>query len=357
MDYSVRDSSILQDFDSVSAIRSKDTSIRLGIVREERIMNDDSTRYVVEVFVNGRQVPVSCVTLSRFGGAHNFEEYKLRPWLKVKSGTLPPGTADKYALRSGDTVVVAFLDGNAREGVILGGVKHGSRAETTTPGKIQYHSRFNGIETQISSDGSYKVLFNGLPVNDALLNVPLGTQVPPPVFNPLIAGSYYGFDSSGNFVVSDGGDSYMKIYKSSTTRALIAVSGGNKLELGGNLIKSTTSLKTDEIKLEASLNASLKANANINIQGLQTSIKTLQVAIGNDQFELIDGLIKLIDAIGTLVIMSPYGTCFPVATAPTWASKVIPIRIGLQLIKGSVKDASSADFSGDDSPDIGGDIT
>lgn len=356
MDYSVRDSSILQDMDSISALRTKDTCIRMGIVREERQLKDDSTRYIVEVFVDGRQVPVSCIPLTRFGGAHNFEEVRLRPWLKVKSGTLPPGTADKYALRSGDTVVVAFINGSAKEGIILGGVRHGSRPESTTPGNIQYHSRFNGIETQISSDGSYKVLFNGLPVNDALLNIPSGTQVPPPVFNPFIAGSFFGFDANGNYVVSDGGDSYMKIWKTATDRALIAVSGGNKLELGGNFVKSVTSLKTDEMVLEASLNASMKANAKVTIQGFDTSIKTMKLAIGNDQFELIDGLIKLIDAMGSLVITSPSGTCLPFATAPQWSVKVLPIKIALQLIKGTIQEAKTTSFSGDDSSDIGGDI-
>ena len=122
MDYSVRDSSIIPDPYSTSTYTSKDDSIRVGIVREERILQDKSTRYVVEVFMDGRQVPVSCVLMNRFGGIYNFEEYRVRPWGKIKSDLLPPGTADKYTYRSGDTVVVGFLNGNAREGVILGGL-------------------------------------------------------------------------------------------------------------------------------------------------------------------------------------------------------------------------------------------
>lgn len=356
MDYSVRDSSIIPDGYSTAAYVSKDDSIRVGIVREERLLEDDSTRYVVEVYMDGRQVPVSCVLMTRFGGIYNFEEYRVRPWGKVKSGVLPPGTAGKYAYRSGDTVVVAFLNGNSREGVILGGLRHPGREEETTEGNIEYLSRFNGLETQIRTDGSYKVLFKGAAVNEALLDMPLGTPISSPVYNPLTSGSYFGFSSNGSFVATDS-KQFIKIDKNVASGAIIIKSGKNTIELGGNIAIGTTTIKTDNIVMEAAMNASIKTNLDMNFQSTKAiSMKALQVAIGNDQIELIDGLVQLIDALGQIVVTSPVGTCTPIMAAPSWASAVVPLKIKFSILKGSLADAPAAEFSGDDEIDIGDDI-
>lgn len=356
MDYSVRDSSIIPDAHAIAAYTSKDDSIRVGIVREERTLEDGSTRYVVEVFMDGRQVPVSCVLMSRFGGIYNFEEYRIRPWGKVKTGVLPPGTAGKYSHRSGDTVVVAFLNGTAREGVILGGLRHPGREEDTTPGNIEYLSRFNGLETQVRTDGSYKVLFKGAATNEKLLDAPLGTPIAPPIYNPLTAGSYFGFSSNGSFVATDS-KQFIKIDKNLTSGAIIISSGKSTIELGGNAAIGTTTIKTDNIVMEASMKASIKSTLDMNFQSTKSiSLKSMQVAIGNDQIELIDGLIQLIDAIGQTVVTSPVGTCTPIMAAPSWASSVIPLKVKLSILKGSLADAPAAEPSGDPEIDIGEDI-
>jgi len=356
MDYSVRDSSLIPDSYSTQAYNDKDNSIRVGIVREERMLEDDETRYVVEVYMDGRQVPVSCTLMTRWGGVYNFEEYRVRPWGKIKTPVMAPGTAGKYSYRSGDTVVVAFINGNSREGVILGGLRHPGRTEETTEGNIEYLSRFNGLETQIRTDGSYKVLFKGAPVNEALLDVPLGTPIMDPIYNPLSSGSYFGFSSNGSFVVTDS-KQFIKIDKNIASGAIIITSGKNTLELGGNVAIGTTALKTDNIVLEAAMNASIKATLDMNFQSTKSiSLKALQVAIGNDQIELVDGLIQLIDALGKVVVTSPVGTCTPLMAAPDWASGVIPLKVKLSALKGSLADAPAAEFGGDPEIDIGEDI-
>lgn len=356
MDYSVRDSSIIPDNYSTQAYNDKDNSIRVGIVREERMLKDDETRYIVEVSMDGRQVPVSCTLMTRWGGVYNFEEYRVRPWGKIKTPVMAPGTAGKYTYRSGDTVVVAFLNGNSREGVILGGLRHPGRDEETTEGNIEYLSRFNGLETQIRTDGSYKVLFKGAPINETLLDIPLGAPIMSPVYNPLTSGSYFGFSSNGSFVVTDS-KQFIKIDKNIASGAIIIKSGKNTLELGGNIAIGTTTIQTDNIVMEATMNASMKANLDMNFQSTKSiSMKALQVAIGNDQIELVDGLVQLIDALGGLVVTSPVGTCTPLMAAPTWASAVVPLKIKLSILKGSLADAPTAEFSGDDEIDIGDDI-
>jgi len=180
MDYSVRDSSVLQDPDVFRVFDGKDCAIRVGIVREERQDSNQHTRYIVEVASGGRQIPVSCVMMTRFGGAYNFEEFRVRPWVrKFPTALLPESSASKYELRSGDVVLVAYLEGQSREGVILGGLNHPARKEKTTPGNIEYISMFNGLETQIRKDGSYKVTFKGAPITETVLELPpSGSPIP-----------------------------------------------------------------------------------------------------------------------------------------------------------------------------------
>jgi hypothetical protein len=354
MDYIVKDSSLLPDLESVRTMRTPDSSIRMGIVRQEHTLNDGEIRYTVEVLVNGKQVPVSCVVMSKFGGAHNFEETTLRPWLNgFPSGALLPASADKYKARSGDVVLVAYLNGQSREGVILGCLSHPARKKVLTGKKIAYLSEFNGLETSITDDGSYKVTFKGYaPTNDATLKIPpIGTDIPPAIYNPLTGGSYYGFSSKGSFVASDGSQ-FLKIHKNLLSGSIILKSGSSQIELSGNPAIGTFGVKSGKAVMELSTTASIKSTIGLALQSLQVSIKGTQIAIGNDQFELIDGLIQLIDALGTLVVTSPVGTCTPLMSAPTWAAQVLPLKIKMTLIKGSLKDADSFSLSGDDDPEI-----
>jgi hypothetical protein len=357
MDYSVRDSSVLSDPSAFKVFDESDANIRIGIVREERTVSDDSTRYIVEVAYQGRQIPVSCVLMTKWGGAHNYEEYRIRPWVKKFPSTLlPPASASTYDLRSGDVVVVAFLDGQSREGIILGGLRHNSREEVTTPGNIEYISIFNGLETQIRTDGSYKVTFKGKAVSDALLDVPpTGVPVQSAVYNPLIAGSFYGFDAEGSYIVSDG-TQFIKMKKGAVDRGLILESGGNRIDMSGNLITGKMGIKTDKLAIEAKMSASMKSSLKLNMQGLQVSIKGTQMAIGSDQFELFDGLVQLIDALGSLVVTSPVGTCTPLMAAPTWAAQVVPLKIKISMLKTSLADADSFEESDAGETELSGDI-
>lgn len=357
MDYSVRDSAIWQDPKEFKVFDESDTSIRIGIVREERVVSDKTTRYIVEVAYQGRQIPVSCVLLTRWGGAHNYEEYRVRPWVKkFPTGVLPPSSASKYDLRSGDVVAVAFLDGQSREGIILGGLRHNARPEITTPGNIEYISEFNGLETQIRTDGSYKITFNGKPVNDALLEVPpTGQPIPAPQYNPLISGSFFGFDADGSYIASDGSQ-YMKIKKGATDKSIVFVSGKNRIDMSGNLVQGKIGLSTDSLTLDAAKEMSIKSATAMNVQALQMSFKATQVAIGSDQFELFDGLVKLIDALGSLVVTSPVGTCTPLMSAPTWAAQVLPLKIKIQSMVMGLQTPSSFKASDEGNTEISGDI-
>ena len=331
MDYNVRDSSIYQDNDAFQVYDSRDNSVRIGMVRLQKKQPDGTYHYIVEVFKDGNQIPVSCTVLTRFGGVYNYEEYDIRGWQKIKvGGKMPPSTASTYDLRSGDTVLVAFLDGKSREGVILGGLTHAGRQELLSETDNVYMSSFYGIEEQIKEDGSYTKTFNGAPVNLPEIDKALGQPIPPPRYDTMIAGSSYSFESDGSFTVTDG-TQIIKIDKSAPNINISSSNSNIKLD------NSSAQINSKDIGVIAEKDINLEATMNLISTSRNLSLKANKIAIGNDSFELIDGLIKLINNFGNLVINSPTGTCQPFNTAPTWATDVQPLVQKLQQLKTSLK--------------------
>jgi hypothetical protein len=65
------------------------------------------------------------------------------------------------------------------------------------------------------------------------------------------------------------------------------------------------------------------------------SIKAPKIAIGTDGTELIDQLIKLIDALALQTVITPVGPASPVNLAPQW-SQILQVRTALNKIKGTL---------------------
>lgn len=353
-DYIVRDSSLLPNRSSFKAVNDRDHSIRVGIVRESQDTTT-GTVYTVELAVNGKMLMVSCYQMVKFGGVHNFEEYGVRKWASSPAFTTLPTASDKYETRAGDMVVVAFIAGDSREGVILGSLKHYARKQKLKRDDIAYLSEFNGLETSIKIDGSYKITFKGYsPADETILKLPpSGKKIEEPKYNPLIGGSYFGFSKNGSWIASDKSQ-FIKINKDVAKGSIIIKSGSCQVEIGGNPAIGAFGVKAGKAVIDAATTASIKAKTSLAIQALQVSLKGTKVAIGNDQIELFDGLVQLIDALGSLAVTSPVGTCTPLMSAPTWASKVEPLKLKLTAIKGSLKDGDSFELAGNDDPTIDG---
>lgn len=339
-DYIVRDSSLLSDPEAFEEYDSRDNSINMGIVRKEVIQADGTSKYEVEMYSGGNQIPISCTLMTRFGGAYNFEEYRPKAWARdVADDPLPPGSHSSYDLRDGDVVLVALLGGDAREGVIMGSLRHTSRSEKIEPGAIGYISCFNGLDTIIDADGAYTVRFNGTPLQDSAKSLP-GVPITDPQHDPLIAGSYFGFTSDGSYTVSDGSQ-YIKIQKDVASGSITLVSGKNKVVMGGTPVLGEYSITTDTLAMDT-LNTSIAAKQSIKMEAsVSMSLKGSTMAVGNDAFELFDGLAQLIDALGTLTVTSPVGICTPLQSAPTWAAQILPLKIKIQTLTGKLEGTDS----------------
>jgi len=334
MDYSVKDSSIIYNPNYYQAYYRKDDSLRVGCVREVKQTPDGTVLYVVECSIGGNQVPINCLLMSRWGGAHNYEEYRLRSWAnKVPDPSKIPSTESSYKYRSGDVVIVGFLNGKGREGIILGGIRHAAR-DFKLQENVEYLSIFNGLEKKVDAKGAYTVTFKGKAINDEKLDIP-GEKVPEPEYNEEIAGSFFGFDETGGFTIDDNQSSSIKIVKNADSPSLTITSGQNVITLSGSSDEGTTTVETTTLSF-TSTSATFESAEVFSVDAGDLKLKGSTVALGNDSFELIEGLIELLDGIGSLVITSPVGTCTPVMAAPQWASKIIPIKTKLETLKGSL---------------------
>jgi hypothetical protein len=251
-DYIVKDSSIWNDQDSFSLENSKDSSVKIGIVREVVFLNEKDIAYIVEVWLGSRYTPVQCVRTSRFGGLYNYEEFTYRGFTPGDSNAAD-GLLD---YKSGDVVLIAYMGGDSREGVIITSFNHPGRSRNFSPDDgIQYASEFNGVEKTINKDGEYKVTFKGAPTNAGDLDAPVsGDPLPAPEYGDA-GGSYYSFNVDGSYEVTDNNEQFIYIDKKG--EQIIIGSGSTSLIIDKNeesykiKNKKTDFDSTDEFKVKS----------------------------------------------------------------------------------------------------------
>ncbi len=354
----VQDSSLLMDSDASRTMHNGDYGLKIGIVAEIIELPRESEfggfGYKVDVQHLGKEIPIICYHLTKLSGPHNFEEFSLRPWVHFPRNLLPPAASDDLGLRAGDKVVIAALDGNMSQGVILGTMRHHARKNFIPNGDAAYLFRYNGLDKEIRQDGTYKVTWRGLPINDQLLNIPpTGANPPAPVFNPSTSGSFYGFDNLGSYTVADGNGQLIKIKKLSGNITL--VSGDVRLEMGRTHIagSDTIAMKTTNLKIESEETV-IKGSSAVNIDGQEISLNG-KVSIGLGPIELLDTLIKLIDELGNVTVTSPVGTCTPILSSPNWAAVTL-LKLQIEQIKGGGPQIALPLAPGTDQDNFGDDI-
>lgn len=313
----------------MSTVRSNDAIYSGIIVQESYSADDDVLLYMVEVQSQGRTFGMLCTQMVKSGDIYNYEEIKLRFQEDPSPYSVRPY---EYSTRVGENVIVAAIDGNHASGVILGSVRHPGRSLRLTDPGVAYASEFNGLETTIDTSGAYKVQFKGAPVNVPLLQAsPIGTEIPPPIYNPLVGGSFFAFDKSGNYKVSDGAAQSIAISK--TGKKITITSGLSSLTIDAQGKVSTSAVDVD---ITGKFGVKINSNISIALNSHTTmSMSAPQIAIGYNGIELFDSIIQIIDGIGNIIVNSPVGPCQPISTSPLW-TPILALKIKLQTIKGSL---------------------
>lgn len=316
-DYIVKDSSLWSNRSSVRALQKRDTQVRIGMVQKSVLDEKSNTRkYIVEIYDGGNRVPVICMPTSTMGGVYNYEEFAIQGYDRGES---EEGVGN-YKIRPGDVVVVAYLRGQSKEGVILSFVQqHPAKTpKLTEEDGMAYASEFNGIERTIDKEGAYKVTFKGAPINLKDLSQPItGKPIPKPEYPEETTGSYYEFDKTGSWNITDNAKEKPQSIKVDKATGTITLTSGNivvKMEKEAE----KTSITTKELSIEASDKIEAKTKEYKMDASKSVKIKSAKVAIGADGAELLDLITKLIMKIGTLQPISPIGPCSPLQVASTW---------------------------------------
>jgi hypothetical protein len=345
----------------------RDASVKVGMVLNRILCENNQIKYMVDAWVGGRRVPggIPCVVLTRFGGIWNIEEYSFKGWADKSVNQPIDGMGASFQYKAGDHVLIACINGSGRDGVILGGLKHPGREGELDADEIAYLNRFNGLEKSIDKDGAYKVTFNGAPVNTAQLDAPpTSSPLPKPIYDSTVAGSFYGFDNTGSFEVNDAQGQSLRIDK--TSKGITVKSGVNTLEITSigetNITNVSTTIKSIKSFDIQTLIANIAAVTSITLAapsvtvgsvtfsgGGATSTSPLgistpafkllspKIAIGNGVVDLIDTLVKLIEELGltvvTTVVAGVPTPSTPFSASPNWA-KIKLTQAALASLRG-----------------------
>lgn len=327
----VKDSSIWVDGSHFSAVDKKDPYIRIGIVKKvDRDKNTTDLRYLVEVRDRSNAIEVNCRLMRRFGGVYNYEDIVLHGYKFDDK----PDPVRNYDAKAGDVVVVGLLNGEAREGIILGSLTHPARQTTIDITKgPQYKSEFNGVETSINEFGEYKVTFKAIPKNITKLDEQPSDMLPLPEYDSKIGTSFFKFDKTGSYEVNDNSSSGFQNLRIDKANGTVEINSGKiRLTLSKMDEKISIKCKAVSITSDSSITGITK---ELNFEASKSAnIKSPKVAIGSDGVELLDQIFKLIEKLGMVKPISPIGPCTPLMATPEW-SEVQQIQIKVKGITGS----------------------
>jgi len=327
----VKDSTIWRNSAHFNAVENKDPYIRLGIVK--RVYRDTVTtdlRYLVEMRDRNDAIEINCRVMRKFGGAFNYEDVVLHGY-KIDD---KPDPVQDFESKAGDVVLIALLNGEAREGIILGGVSHPARkcSIDITKGP-QYKSEFNGIETIINQDGEYVVTFKAIPTNIKKLDDKPSKKLPIPTYDDKIGGSFFKFDKTGSWEVNDKDKTSIQNFRIDKPKGIVEINSGK--------IKLTMTKKEEKVELKCKLlniTASDKITAKTKEFQMEAStsvkINSPKVAIGKNGVELLDQLFQLVEMLGKVTPISPVGPCTPLMSTPQWP--------GVQDIQSKIKEITGS---------------
>jgi len=312
----VKDSSIWYSPKQFAAMQEKDPYLRIGVVQKSFLdENNGDIRYLVQIFDRNDKIQVSCRLLRRFGGVYNYEDYTLHGY----NTTDKPDPVDDFAAKAGDCVLVAFMNGEPREGVIIGGMTHAARPMSLKLADgPQYKAEFNGVETSINKDGEYKLTFKGQPTNIARLNDIPNAKITAPQYNKDVGGTYMTFNKKGGWKLNDASKENPQGIEIDKAGGTITITSGKVIV---KITKASETINVTSKVLEVASTDKINNTTKEFSVKAETSIKmnSAKVAIGQDGVELLDQIFQLVEKLGMVQPISPIGPYTPLMATPQWA--------------------------------------
>jgi hypothetical protein len=294
----------------------RSNSIQIGIVVSYVEKKDKIPGYYVVQTRNGLDYSdVICVAnVSRFGGYLNYEHYSLdhcyaeenTPYWKLE---------DKY--KPGDRVLIAYINGYAYEGVILGSILNEEVEKEIQKKKDEYayFSTYNGVDISINKDGEYTLKVKGIPTNVKEIRKEISEKaLAKPKFDEKKFGATFTFKKDGSIELNDGTEK---------PQSLAIDKENKKISIKGEKSNITIDNKKNTIDIVAD------DTSIVLTKGKGVKIKGKKISIGNDSIELLTLLDELITAIGDQQPISPNGPCQPIKTNPLWVTMtMIKTKLG-----------------------------
>lgn len=171
---SVQDSSAMSAFNKIY----NNVQLRAGTITASydidnpNNINKKSPEYdvlVLEQDRNSGTTPITyrnVISMDSFGGISDFFEFKRRSKTKEK-------TKSDVLDNDGQLVLLLCLDGNAKKGIIIGGIKQAQRlTKLATKAGLHLEGEYNGCNWKIDKDGAFTVTFKGPTDNEGKLKKP-----------------------------------------------------------------------------------------------------------------------------------------------------------------------------------------
>ncbi len=174
-----------------------------------------------------------------------------------------------------------------------------------------------------------------MPTNVAdLKKAPTSSKISAPTYDVEVGSTYIKFDKTGGWTISDNAKEKPQSIFVDKSSGKITITSGN-LILSMDKASEHLSLSSKLLTIDSSDNVGITTKA-FRVDGSESiKLSGSKIAIGSGGVELLEQISKLVDAIGSLTIITPIGPASPVSSSPQWSS-ASGVKASLDSIKGSL---------------------